>query len=252
MGFLSSDGRYAHCGRPEYAGGLKLDPNGVTYAHRLDGPCKCGRPHGGADGERRAIKPEKPPRVIQGRQYLPEHVLQDGVDYVRAADYPYVDAQGALVYLVRRYEAAAPDGMKRLQRAKTFRPFTHRGDDVWVMALEVEPILFNLSAMVAAALDVVVFVCEGEKAAEAAQEALQAAGAAGVVTTASGGANGARAVDMAPLRGRRVVILPDADRRDPEAPDAETAGEVYVKTFARRAWEAGGGAGGNDGAGGVA
>jgi hypothetical protein len=38
-GFLSSDGRYAHCTRAEHAGALDPLPGSDTYAHRLEGPC---------------------------------------------------------------------------------------------------------------------------------------------------------------------------------------------------------------------
>jgi hypothetical protein len=47
-GFLSSDERYAHCTRGEYAGELSLHDSGNTYAHRLDGDCRCGLRHGDA------------------------------------------------------------------------------------------------------------------------------------------------------------------------------------------------------------
>src|SRR5215213_1867975 len=46
FGFLSSDGRYAHCSREDYAGGLPLEEEAQTYAHRLGGGCKCGDKHG--------------------------------------------------------------------------------------------------------------------------------------------------------------------------------------------------------------
>jgi hypothetical protein len=46
-------------------------------------------------------------------------------------------------------------------------------------------------------------------------------------------------VDVAQLKGRRVVILPDADDRDLSAPDVETPGETYALTFALRARKAG-------------
>jgi hypothetical protein len=44
-GFLGSDGLYAHCTRSELAGPLPQEKSG-TYAHRLEGPCKCGYAHG--------------------------------------------------------------------------------------------------------------------------------------------------------------------------------------------------------------
>ena len=45
-GFLSDDGEWAHCERPEHAGNLPLDDTTPpTYAHRIGGPCKCGQEH---------------------------------------------------------------------------------------------------------------------------------------------------------------------------------------------------------------
>jgi hypothetical protein len=44
-GFVSPDGRFAHCTRPEYAGRLQ-ETNAGTFPHRLYGPCNCGQPHG--------------------------------------------------------------------------------------------------------------------------------------------------------------------------------------------------------------
>ena len=43
-GFTTADG-YVHCTRPEYAGQLRETDAG-TFAHRLEGPCKCGNEHG--------------------------------------------------------------------------------------------------------------------------------------------------------------------------------------------------------------
>lgn len=45
-GFLSSDGRYAHCTREEHAGGLEQKEESGTYPHRLEGKCRCGVRHG--------------------------------------------------------------------------------------------------------------------------------------------------------------------------------------------------------------
>lgn len=50
-GFISSEGKYAHCSREEHAGSLEIEEGG-TYAHRLAGPCKCGATHGEASGGR--------------------------------------------------------------------------------------------------------------------------------------------------------------------------------------------------------
>jgi hypothetical protein len=41
-GFFSTDGKYAHCAREEYAGDIELTESSGTYAHYLGGRCKCG------------------------------------------------------------------------------------------------------------------------------------------------------------------------------------------------------------------
>lgn len=105
MGFLSSDGRYAHCGREEYAtNGLSPDRNGVTYPHRLDGPCKCGQTHGAVLPRPPRSDVDKPPRMFLDLQWLPKHVRKNGEDYRWIRDYEYRDAQGTLYYLIRRFE----------------------------------------------------------------------------------------------------------------------------------------------------
>ena len=48
-GFLSSDGAYAHCSRAKCG----RQEKGGTWAHRLDGPCACGKTHGIAVAARR-------------------------------------------------------------------------------------------------------------------------------------------------------------------------------------------------------
>lgn len=59
-GFYSSDGKYAHCTREEYAGQLEpTDAN--TYAHRLSGRCRCGETH---DAE---VAPRVAPDVLRER-----------------------------------------------------------------------------------------------------------------------------------------------------------------------------------------
>jgi putative DNA primase/helicase len=43
-GFVSADGCFAHCTRPEHAGRLP-ETNAGTFPHRLDGQCNCGQQH---------------------------------------------------------------------------------------------------------------------------------------------------------------------------------------------------------------
>jgi hypothetical protein len=71
-GFLSTDGRYAHCTREEYAGGLDQEDGG-TYAHRLDGPCRCGRTHGDPPPAGKVRQNGRARRVVGEKR----HVLHD-------------------------------------------------------------------------------------------------------------------------------------------------------------------------------
>ncbi|HZA24308.1 MAG TPA: AAA family ATPase [Dehalococcoidia bacterium] len=48
FGYLSDDGMYAHCTRPERAGALEMHPSSLTYPHRVQGQCKCGTSHDGS------------------------------------------------------------------------------------------------------------------------------------------------------------------------------------------------------------
>lgn len=70
-GFLSADGAYAHCSRPEHAGLLPSGRDGL-YAHRLDG-CRCGQQH----GERLARRPEQaPPEESESDEKRTERALR--------------------------------------------------------------------------------------------------------------------------------------------------------------------------------
>jgi hypothetical protein len=59
FGFLSSDGRYAHCSRVECG----RQENGGTWAHRL-GPkgCRCGQVHDAEEPPERAALAPRPSR----------------------------------------------------------------------------------------------------------------------------------------------------------------------------------------------
>lgn len=125
------------------------------------------------------------------------------------ATYPYHDASGELLYEVVRYEP------------KDFRP--RRPDpaarDGWAYSYGDTPrVLYRLPDILTADHGSLVFVPEGEKDADRiCREGL-------VATTTPGGANGAGKVDLSPLAGRDVVLLPDHD----------AAGEGYAADLHRR------------------
>ena len=178
FGFLSDDGEYAHCSREEHAGGLSMGTGSSTYAHRLAGPCRCGRAHGSCPvPARRDPRPPAPPARI-------------------VATYGYRDAGGTLRHQTVRYDPKAfkqrrPDG---------------KGDWVWNLA-GVDRVLYRLPELLAAP-DRAVFIVEGEKDADAlARLGLLA------TTCAEGAGKWQRNADAyaAALAGRHVVILPDND-----------------------------------------
>jgi len=110
------------------------------------------------------------------------------------ATYQYRDEQGVLLFEVVREEP------------KAFKQRRPDGRGGWIWNLDgVRRVLYRLPELLAAPTDAVVYVVEGEKDADA----LAARGH--VATTNPGGAGKWRPEYNEPLRGRRVVILPDND-----------------------------------------
>lgn len=118
------------------------------------------------------------------------------------ASWRYVDQAGALLGFVHRYDS--DDG-------KQFRPQTLWRDAQGVLSWRFEawPIprpLYGLDLLAANPAALVV-VTEGEKAADAGRRLLPGC----VVITSPNGSKSAGKADWSPLRGRRVVLWPDAD-----------------------------------------
>jgi putative DNA primase/helicase len=117
--------------------------------------------------------------------------------------WPYEDAAGGVIGYVLRFDGA--DG-------KQFRPLTLWRDSVrgrlewrWESWPPNRP-LYGLRELADRPVAPVV-VCEGEKATDAARRLLPAF----VVVTSPNGSKSADKADWSPLRGRDVVIWPDAD-----------------------------------------
>jgi|GEM_PF-4354222 len=129
FGFLSDDGQYAHCTREDDVSGLTMEQDSLTYAHKLAGPCRCGRQHG--PEERAAGKPKI------------------------AALYDYRDGSGTLRFQVVRLEP------------KAFRQRRPDGAGGWVWNLtDVDRVLYRLPELLAEPSRLV-FLTEGEKDADA-------------------------------------------------------------------------------------
>jgi len=118
-----------------------------------------------------------------------------------AAVWPYLDAAGALLFAVCRFETA--EGKEVLPYAYG----TQGGRTAWHWRAPAAPRpLFRLDAL-AAQPGAPVLVVEGEKAATAAAALFPDH----VATTSPSGARAAGKADWSPLRGRAVVVWPDHD-----------------------------------------
>lgn len=132
----------------------------------------------------------------------------------------YVDAEGSALFAVVRFDYRDNENQRR-KEVRQMRVVPGG----WAAGLGgVERrVLYGLDRLAKADADELVVVGEGEKVVEAAR-------ALGFLsTTSSGGAMQAKHTDWSPLRGRRVVVLPDAD----------DAGRQYAKDVATLALLAG-------------
>jgi hypothetical protein len=127
--------------------------------------------------------------------------------YAFTADWPYLNAAGQLLGYVARYDRPA----NGVAASKQLKPFTFcegpDGKREWRCKGFNEPRpLYGLERL-AARPDAPVLVVEGEKTADAARLRFENY----VVVTSPCGSNAARKAEWSPLKGRRVVIWPDAD-----------------------------------------
>jgi putative DNA primase/helicase len=135
------------------------------------------------------------PTVVQFK--VPQHNLGDPSDL-----WKYLDEQGNLLFAVARFDR--PDGKKEII------PLTYGENEYgrrwhWKGFPSPRP-LYNLDKL-AAMPDAPVLIVEGEKTVEAAARIFSDF----VVTTSQGGCGAASMTDWAPLKGRNIVIWPDAD-----------------------------------------
>ncbi len=130
------------------------------------------------------------------------------------AKWTYHDANENPVGLVCRWDT--PHG-------KEIRPISYYPDGWRITQMPQPRALYNLPAVLKADPERRVWAVEGERCAAA------LASLSLLATTSSGGANAAAKTDWTPLRGRRLVIVPDCD----------TAGRRYAEDVAKLAHEAG-------------
>lgn len=250
-GYLSRDGQYAYCTREERAGGLapRAGTTPPAWAHRLNGQCACGLPHGGepagvalgADTRGRASRsPNGHPldRGLTFRAPVPDSAPPMPWLHPKAnkpvAVYPWTDRQGRVLFYTVRYEFEEGGARKKVVTPRTMWE-APGGVLTWEKAgpppLWIRP-LFNLGEL-AARPDVRVLVVEGEKAAVAGARHFPDF----VVTTWMGGAASFALTDWSPLGGRDVIFWPDADAPDHWFPEGK--GTHYMRQAAKKAREAG-------------
>ena len=154
---------------------------------------------------------------------------EDVIHYRKRQSWDYHDKNGSIFFRMTRKDAfikkdgqfkpyLGQDGSKQ---KKTFYPEHLNDDGCWVRGLPEFPKagrpLYHLPDVIRSDK---VIVVEGEKAADAAQKMFPNH----VVTTNSGGAHAASQSDWSVLKGKDVVLIPDADQ----------SGESWLKGIARK------------------
>jgi hypothetical protein len=175
-GFLSSDEQYAHCTREEYARGIECHANSSTFAHKLEGSCRCGVSHGGRDAGATVTKLRYPCRA-----------------------YEIKDTEENLVAIHERYDRGPGDKEFKWRRRPN-GPKSLEGLPVAEVPLYGSEFVKGWSG------DRTIILVEGEKATEALLE--RGFCALGTVTGAKS-TPGTKALEV--LRGRKVLIWPDND-----------------------------------------
>lgn len=132
----------------------------------------------------------------------------------RTGLWTYHDRAGEPVMQVVRFDTAGESGTKPV---KEFRPVARSSEGWFIGSADSGRPLYRLPELLAADACSLVFVCEGEKAADAAREVGLLA------TTSPHGARSAAKADWSVLADREVVVLPDHDR----------AGHEYAAEVAR-------------------
>jgi DNA polymerase I-like protein with 3'-5' exonuclease and polymerase domains len=188
FGFISDDGKFAHCSREEHARNIVMSENSSTFAHYLHGLCRCGKVHWGASSfasgatNGKAKEKEKKPA-----KFDPE---RDTVFYYR-------DLAGKPLYAVVR--------MGR-DKNKTFQ--AHKADGKWWWGIpdDASNVPYRLCEVVKAiSEDKTIHIFEGEPDADKARKL-------GLVATTNIRGAGKFTDDLVPyFVGADVVINGDND-----------------------------------------
>ncbi len=178
-GFLSDDGKWAHCTRDEHAGDLNKNLKSDTYAHRLEGDCKCGVRHGFAPTAEHSSHPRK----------------REGKSRRIVKTYDYQDERGNLLHQTVRYEP------------KDFSQRQPKPGGGWIWSLKgARLVLYRFPKLLEANQGELTLVCAGEKDADTAADKLGF-----LATTNPLGEGKWRPEYSEPLRGRPVAIIAHND-----------------------------------------
>ena len=201
-GYLSDDGQWAYCTRPEYARTLTMNSDTGAYAHKLHGDCRCGVSHDGT--------PSAPRPSINGKSNNFHRVI--------AETYDYRNHKSEVIFQTVRYD---PKGFS--QR----RP---DGNGGWIRDLKgVQPTLYRLPELLAADPNKPVFIPEGEKHVDRLTELGL------VATTFPMGALKSHLVkNVSALKDWHVVVLPDNDPPNAEKPAEHLKGQRHAQQVAQR------------------
>lgn len=180
------------------------------------------RDDGATDDTLRAPVTRRLPRKAQSTSAKPPKAFHTPEELWRAAA---LQAKGTFVeawhygpsYAVGRFDLPGVD--KDGKPEKTFRP-THLTPFGWVQGDPDEPLPLYAREELLADSSSVVYLCEGEKAADA----LRHVGL--LATTTAHGAQSPQRTDLTPLAGREVCVLPDND--EPGRKYAEKVGDLLL------------------------
>lgn len=209
VGYITGSGKLALCERVQSTETVDTVA-GPMFKHRLRGDCPCGTQHAPPDpldsrSNGRAGGKGKGKRIYR--------TPQDAIRWAHEGDrrvgklaghWVYHDAGGRPLIAVYRFDSDKIDP-ETGKPSKEFRP-VGRTPSGWVNGdahLKPYP-LYHLPDLADAEL---VVISEGEKA----TDAVKALGL--VATTSAHGAGAADRSDWAPLAGKTVAILPDADEK---------------------------------------
>jgi hypothetical protein len=196
--YATRSGReYCICTREEFANGAEYQEGSGGYKHFHDPATSQWRPWLPAALTSSRMSPNGTTTRTSDPDAHTGHSRKDKGAFVAEMAYPYHDEIGTLLFEVVRYQ---------YERGKDFRQRRPDGNDGWVWNLNgVRRVLYRLPDLLAAGVQALVYLVEGEKHADA----LHDLGL--IATTNPQGGEQWRTEYAAFLRERQIVVLADND-----------------------------------------